>query len=602
VKLLEVFRCLYFSSLKPLGKKMRSKRSSEPLHSISILGAKLMKRIFSLFLVFVIFSWAEIPAQDVGSIAITNAKIITVSGKTIENGTVVIRNGLIEAVGENIKAPSDAFLIDGKDLTVYPGFFDTNTSLGLATPSVRPSPPPSPEALIQQASQQQQPQPSASKYPPGLRPEINVIEQLRPGESQFESQRNNGITTVVTVLRDGIFNGQSAIINLTGTTVAEMTIKSPFAQHITFRTLSGGIYPTSLLGTFSAIRQMLHDAKRLKEWKTLYENNPLGLRRPENDNSLEALFPLIEGKMPAVFYANTEREIVRALDLAKEFNLKAIIAGGHEAWKVADRLKAQNVPVLLSLNFPKRTTTTSEEADPEPLSVLRFRAETLKCAGRLEKAGVKFAFQSGGIQNYSDIWTNITKAIENGLSKETAIKALTLTAAEILGVSNRLGSIEKGKIANLVISKGDILSKERTITHVIIDGKLFEIKQKEPQTGKQSGDQSGNQITQTSGQNISGTWSILIEIPGQTVPGTLILTQEGNNLTGSFQTAFTGTSTIKSGRLTTEGFSLSLDVIFGGETFEVTITGKVSGNQISGTIQTPQGAISFSGTKNPERR
>jgi imidazolonepropionase-like amidohydrolase len=544
-----------------------------------------MKKVFLLFLV--LLSLAKIQAQDAGSIAITNAKIITVSGSTIENGTVVIRNGLIEAVGENIKVPADSILIDGKNLTVYPGFFDTNTSIGIPA---TPRPTPSPQALIQQASQQQQ---SSSRYPSGLRPEIDVIEQLKADESLFETQRNNGITTVVTVLRDGIFNGQSAVINLAGSNVAEMIIKAPFAQHITFRTLSGGIYPTSLLGTFSAIRQMFLDAKRLKEWKALYESNPSGMQRPESDRSLEALFPAIEGKMPVVFYANTEREIIRALDLAKELNLKAIIAGGHEAWKVTERLKAQDVPVLLSLNFPKRTAAASEEADPESLETLRFRAETLKCAGRLEKAGVRFAFQSGGIQNYSDIWTNLNKAIENGLSKEAAIKSLTITAAQILGVDNRLGSIEKGKIANLVISKGDLFSKERNITHVIIDGKLFEIKQ--PQSIQQ---QSGSQ-PKPSEQNVSGTWAITIEAPGQTIPGTLVLTQEGTNLTGSFQTALTGSSTIKSGRITGEGFSFSLDITLAEATFSVTVTGKVSGNQISGTIQTPQGTFSFSGTKNP---
>jgi imidazolonepropionase-like amidohydrolase len=220
-----------------------------------------MKKVFLLFLV--LLSLAKIQAQDAGSIAITNAKIITVSGSTIENGTVVIRNGLIEAVGENIKVPADSILIDGKNLTVYPGFFDTNTSIGIPA---TPRPTPSPQALIQQASQQQQ---SSSRYPSGLRPEIDVIEQLKADESLFETQRNNGITTVVTVLRDGIFNGQSAVINLAGSNVAEMIIKAPFAQHITFRTLSGGIYPTSLLGTFSAIRQMFLDAKRLKEWKAL---------------------------------------------------------------------------------------------------------------------------------------------------------------------------------------------------------------------------------------------------------------------------------------------------------------------------------------------
>src|SRR6185369_7452164 len=153
--------------------------------------------------------------------------------------------------------------------------------------------------------------------------------------------------------------------------------------------------------------------------------------------------------------ANSQREIIRAIDLAKEFNLKAIIAGGQEAWKVADRLKAAEIPVLLSRNFPKRTTSSSPEADPESLEALRFRAETPKRAGRLAQAGVKFAFESGNLTSIADFFTNAGKAVEGGLSKDAAVREMTIGSAEVLGVSDRLGSIEPGKIANLIVIKGD---------------------------------------------------------------------------------------------------------------------------------------------------
>src|ERR1700759_4018783 len=119
--------------------------------------------------------------------------------------------------------------------------------------------------------------------------------------------------------------------------------------------------------------------------------DPKGMKRPDADKSLDALIPMLNGQVPAVFNANSEREIIRAIDLANEFKLKAIIAGGQESWKVADRLKAANIPVLLSLNFPRRTTASSPEADPESLAVLRMRAETPKGPARLAAAGVKFA-------------------------------------------------------------------------------------------------------------------------------------------------------------------------------------------------------------------
>src|SRR5215213_8903177 len=337
----------------------------------------MKKLILRFTLAIFAFGWLcalTAAAQTSGSLAITNARIVTVSGAAIERGTIVIRDGLIESVGENSRVPADARVFDGTGLTVYPGFFDANTNLGLPQPPARQPG----QGQAQQPAQQQTP--SNSNYPNGLQPETTAMESLRAGEAQFETPRNNGITTVLTVSRDGIFNGQSAVVNLAGETVSTMVIKSPFAQHITFRTLQGGVYPTALMGTFSAIRQMLLDAQRLQEWQKNYAANPRGMKRSDTDKSLEALLPILNRSMPVVFNANTEREIVRALDLAKEFNLRAIISGGSEAWKVAGRLKEQNVPVLLSLNFPKRVAAASPEADPEDLDLLRLRAETPKGA------------------------------------------------------------------------------------------------------------------------------------------------------------------------------------------------------------------------------
>ncbi len=254
--------------------------------------------------------------------AITGARIVTVSGETIEKGTVVVRDGLIEAVGASARVPADARVVDGTGLTVYPGFIDALTNLGLqARPQTGPGP---------QAAQQSPQNASNSNYPVGLRPEETSFEQLKAGEAQFETNRSAGFTTALTVGRDGVFNGQSAVINLAGGSVSEMVVKTPFAQHFTFRTVPGN-YPVSLLGTFSAFRQMLLDAQRLDALQRAYDDNPRGLKRPESDKSLEALIPVVTGAMPIVFNANTEREISRALDLAREFKLKAIIAGGQEA-------------------------------------------------------------------------------------------------------------------------------------------------------------------------------------------------------------------------------------------------------------------------------
>jgi imidazolonepropionase-like amidohydrolase len=407
--------------------------------------------------------------------AITNARIVTVSGPTIERGTVLVRDGLIAAVGASINPPPDARIIDGTGLTVYPGIIDASTTLGIPRPS------PSPAAggggfagLFGQTA------PSAtspnSTQLPGMQPEILASDIIRPGGTEIETARNAGITAAQTAPRGNVFLGQSAVINLAGDTPQQMIVRSPVALYIGLSPLGGGQYPGSLMGVFSSVRQAFLDARRYRETNEIYERNSRGMRRPEQDKSLAALLPVLAGRMPVVMQAEREREIDRALDLARDFNIQLVINGGLEADHVAARLKAMNVPVLLSLNFPKRTAAASPEAEPESLRVLRERIEAPKTAGRLAAAGIRFAFQSGGMTSMSDYLTNAARAVESGLSHDDAIRALTLGPAEILGVGSQLGSIEVGKIANLTITRGDILDKTRRVTHVFIDGRPVELR------------------------------------------------------------------------------------------------------------------------------
>ncbi len=553
-------------------------------------------------------------ATDAQSYAITNARIVTVSGATIEKGTVVVRNGLIDAVGANLKAPADAQVFDATGLTVYPGFIDSLTNLGT----------PAPQAggqggggggggggfaaqIAAQQQQQQLQQQSITNYPLGLRPERDVLDEVRATEATFETARNAGFTTVVTTGRGGIFNGQSVVINLAGDNVSSMVVKAPFAQHFTFTTVGGGVYPASLLGTFSALRQMLLDAQRLQDMQRAYAADPKGMPRPPVDRSLEALIPVVARQIPIVFNANNENEIVRVLDLIKELNIRGIIAGGQEAWKVAGRLKEQNVPVLLSLNFPKRTAAASPDADPDSLETLNLRAETPRGAARLAQAGVKFGFQSGGMTSLADFFTNAAKTTENGLTKDAAIRAMTLGAAEVLGIDNRTGSIEPGKIANLTLVRGDLLARDKFVPQVVIDGKVFEIREPVRPAGGR-GNQGGTPGPGAPGAgaappadvpNIAGSYAITIEIPGQPTGATLTFVQQGNTFTGQLVSSSFGTSPIRDGKVAADGFSFTTVVELGGQTIQVTATGRVTGNAISGTMDSTAGSAGFSGTKNP---
>jgi imidazolonepropionase-like amidohydrolase len=515
--------------------------------------------------------------------AITNARIFPVSGPMIERGTVVMRNGLIVAVGSQATAPADARLIDGTGLSVYPGLIDANTTLGIPEPSASaaagggrgggaaaPAAPPATTPLAPTLA-------SAAFAPnmniPGLKPEILASDLIQPGGTQIENARSAGLTSALVAPRDGIFIGQSAFINLAGDTAEQMIVRSPVALHVGFTPLRGGTYPASLMGVFSALRQMLLDAERLHEANQIYARNPRGLRRPEQNKSLEALYPVLAREMPVIMHVSTEREIERALDLAKEFNLRLIISGGAESWKMTDKLR--DVPVLLSLNFPKRATAQVPEADPEPLRVLRERVDALKTAGRLAAAHVRFAFQSGAMTNISDYLANAAKAVENGLPRDEALRALTINAAEILGVADRLGTIEPGKIANLTVTRGDIFDRNARITNVFIDGQPVDLKPVTP-----AGTVGGG-----GGRLASGTWTLSVKLEEGEQAITLILQQEGENLRGSIQGAL-GSAQIANASVSPSGeLRFTVPVTTGGQTHEATFTGTITDNEMRGTVE-----------------
>jgi imidazolonepropionase-like amidohydrolase len=509
----------------------------------------------------------------VDTYAITNARIVPVSGATIEKGTLVIRDGLIVGVGANVSAPADARVIDGNGLTVYPGLIDSYTNLGLPDAAPSPAGGGGAQAFFQIAQARPSPGGPNSTQPAGLQPEVMVDEVIRPGGNEIEAARNVGITTALTLPRSGIWMGQSALINLAGETPQQMIVRSPVAMHVSFTPLRG-VYPGSLMGVFAQLRQMLLDAQRYKESMQIYERSPRGTRRPDIDKSLASLLPVLDRSMPVVMLANSEREITRALDLAEEFKLRAIIAGGREADRVADRLAKQNVPVLLSLNLPRRTTAALPEADPEPMRVLRDRVEAQQTAGRLARARVKFAFQSGGLSNMSELMTNAGRVIANGLSSEDALRAFTTWSADILGVSNQLGSIESGKIANLLLVRGNLFDRGARVTQMFIDGHPVDLR---PAAAAPA---AGGETR----ANLDGAWTVVIESPQGQMNATLNVEQEGDVIRGVMQGP-SGSRNIANATVSAAGevrFTVPVDM--GGETREATFTGTLSGNEIRGQV------------------
>jgi hypothetical protein len=279
---------------------------------------------------------------------------------------------------------------------------------------------------------------------------------------------------------------------------------------------------------------------------------------------------VIDGKMTVVMLANTEREIARALDLAAEFKLKLIIAGGRESGRLTDRLLKQNVPVLLSLNLPRRTTAAMPEADPEPLRVLRERVEAQQTAGKLARAKVRFGFQSGSLPSAADIMVNANRTIENGLAAEDALRAFTIWPAEILGVGNQLGSIEVGKIANLTVTRGDLFERNSRVTHVFIDGRPVDLRPA-PAIGP----------TSTTSRNLTGDWTVVVNL-GEAKTISLNLRQEGDRLSGSIQGPL-GSSEISNASAGNEiRFTVVLNI--DNQTKEATFVGTMTGSEIRGSV------------------
>jgi hypothetical protein len=275
---------------------------------------------------------------------------------------------------------------------------------------------------------------------------------------------------------DGIFPGEAALLNLAGERVSEMVIQPQSALIVNIGYLGGYRgFPNSLLGHIAYVRQLFLDAEQYRMAWAVYGADPSGLARPAYDRTLEPLLPALSEGRPVLYPGNLAKEIHRALDLSKELNFPLIVYGGQEGYEVAETLARRKAAVLVNLEWPEK----ERDADPEeeePLRVLRLRDRAAGTPAAFEKAGVKFAFYSGGILAADQILPNVRAAIEKGLSPEGALRALTLNAAQIYGVDNRLGSLDTGKIANLLVTEGDLFAEKPKLKMVFIDGRKYEVR------------------------------------------------------------------------------------------------------------------------------
>lgn len=397
-------------------------------------------------------------AAKIPSYAITKARVVTVSGAVVENATVVLRDGVVVDVGPSVAIPKDARVIDGSGLTLTPGLIDAYSGAGMPAP--RPAGGAGPAAGA-----------PATPAPNPIAPASSIYERVRAADAL--KARDSGITTIVPIPREGLVFGAAAVMNLVGERPEGMVVKPNVALAASLTTL-GQRYPGSLMGTMAFFRQALIDGAYHRAEMAAYEKAPGGRKRPAFDPGLDVWAEVASGALPLLLQTSRTGDLRRAFGLADEFKLKLVLAGNTQAFEEAALLKERKPALLVSVNFdPPKVGGFFGGSDDDKDRAEIENAE--KNPGVLNKEGIRFALVSGFA---NDFLAGIRKAIEKGLPKDAALRAVTLTPAEILGVADRMGSIDKGKIANVVAWSGEPLTKDAKIKMVFVDGELYEPEEK----------------------------------------------------------------------------------------------------------------------------
>jgi imidazolonepropionase-like amidohydrolase len=420
------------------------------------MKGKMIVLILSILFTSPAFSSDIIPGKPQEKpIALVGGTIHTVTKGTIENGVVLFDKGKIVAVGREINIPKDAEVIDVKGKHIYPGLINAFTTIGLIEiGAVRATRDVTEVGLVN----------------PNVRAEV----AFNPDSEHPPVTRSNGITMALVVPTGELIAGQSALMMLDGWTWEEMTLKAPVGLHIYWprMTLPSERFmlvrrsPEELKKEvetrINLIRETFQKARAYKKAKE--SEIQKGVPYHDTDLKYEAMIPVLEGKVPVFIHANSSKEILSAIEWAESEGLKIVIVGGADSWKVADVLKNKNIPVILT-NIHRLPSKRYSDYD-EPFTV----------AYKLYKAGVKFCIGGeGGYYNERNLPYQAGTCVAFGLPREEALKAITIYPAEILGVADKVGSIEPGKDATLIVTTGDPLEISTQVVYEFIQGKKVDL-------------------------------------------------------------------------------------------------------------------------------
>jgi imidazolonepropionase-like amidohydrolase len=496
--------------------------------------------------------------------ALENARIVVAPAHVIERGTVVIRDGVIEAVGADVTVPADARQHDLDGKTIYPGLIEAYAESAWPEPD--------------DADDDSQPQGGNANAM--VTPQRSMAQHAFD-DSRFSRLRSAGFTTARIAPEQGIFRGSSALVNLGEGSLGSNLLAVDVAQNVTFRSNSfGGRYPTSLMGAEALFRQTILDARWYQQSQAAYTANKAQIR-PVYDRALEALAPVIAGEMPLVVEADDALASLRWAHLSRELALPNLVLVGHgHEYERLEAIVATGLPILLPLELPAAPEVGDEDDGKISLADLRHWARAPDNPRHLLAAGATVALTSHRLSDPKKLHENLEKAIERGLSADDALAALTTVPAAMLGISDRAGTVEVGKMANLVVVDGDLMVASPKIQAVWVDGDRYEVK-----------------ATEAPSVDPAGTWAMSIDAgPGGTMSLTLELTGTMDAMEGSIGTP-AGNLPFQSVVVSGDTVEFELDGTPLGMPGMITFSMTVDGDSASGTGTAPPGPFTLKATR-----
>jgi Amidohydrolase family len=547
---------------------------------------------------FFLFAGGTLIAQDQqlldpvsDTYAIINATIIPAPGRIIEKGVVIIKGGLIQALGKDLAIPPQAIIMNADSMFAYAGFIEGLSYTGVIKPR---------DDNHERPKDPGDPLPATA----GITPETDVRNRLDPDDRSVREMRCAGFGTSQVVPHGNFLPGSGAVVLLGGLTADEMVLepKSSFYAELSWNKV---IYPSTIMGLLAKWRELYRQAALDKDYQLVYASGASGLPRPSSDRILESFYPVMEKQMPVLFKAEKVMDIQRVLSLQKELGFILTLADVKEGWDVVDKIKGSAAGVFLSLDLPEEikdfNKANAKMADgrkdsaainPELAGLQSRRADFIhkmvSQAAVFDKAGVKFGFSAMDVKA-GDVHKNLLRMVDAGLSEETALAALTIQAAELLGVDDRLGTLDKGKIANLVVYDKPLFNKDARVNMVFVDGVLYQCEEK---------------ILKKNGAKevLEGAWTFTTQTPRGVSDLKVVFNRNPDDQFGGSISGGDLPEAINMTSVTLKGKSLRFvyTVTFEGNKYEVTVDGSLEGRTFSGNMNVGEfGPFPMNGAKDP---